>query len=283
MTQVNDKLAAKIAEAAKTGPNMNEASKGGGGEYTLPEEGIARARLVGYYEVGEHEKKFEGKVVGYKPYVELVFELSGPKHPPIKTANGDEFAQRITVREMLSLSEKAHFFKLFTQLNYAGDVTHAAQLIGRPFLVRVFHYESTIDGKTVKKASLRGKSGYQISGPKVQDPISGDFIDVPVDPPKSELKAFIWDLADMDDWKAIHIDGWYEEPKDGKPGRSKNVIQEKIMRAKNWPKHPLYAQLRAGGAAPDLPDAEQPARDEVKNEAAAANAAKGDDPLAGIA
>lgn len=284
------KLNAKIEEAAKTGPNMTVASKGGGGEYTLPAAGLVRLRMVGYYEVGQHDKYYEGKVTGSPSWAWIVFELSGPKHPPIEV-DGKKYPQRMTVREPISMNEKAHFFKMFNQLNYAGKATHMAQLLGEAFLGQIVHYDSTVNGKTVKKASLRGKAGYAFTGPFREDPDTGDMKQIAVDAPLSELKAFIWDLADMDDWKSIYIDGVYEEAKgkpgdeDYKPAKTKNVIQEKIMSAKNWKSHPLYAQLQAGGKSVDIPDAEKPPVNEEKREAEAAAKAQEaeDDPLAGVA
>ena len=271
-------LADKIAQAAKTGPNMTQAQQGGGEEYTPPAEGLARARLVGYFELGKHEDEYQGQKK-VRDKVDLVFELSGPNHPPRRLADGTLVPQRITVQETLSLSDKANFFKLFGQMNYAGKATHMAQLLGEPFLVEVFHRKSA-DGKKVY-ANLKGPNGYNVRGTSVQDPLSGKTVHIDVDPPLTEIKAFVWDLADKEMWDSIFIDGKYEARKDEKTGeiispeRSKNVIQERIMRALNWKESPVYAILAAGGATPDIPDAETPERDTPENAAAA-------DPLASI-
>jgi hypothetical protein len=67
-------------------------------------------------------------------------------------------------------------------------------------------------------------------------------------------------------WDSLFIDGEYPERKDEKtgavisPAKSKNVIQNKIRSAKNWATSPLSAIVAAGGATPDLPDAETPDR-----------------------
>ncbi|CAJ2950661.1 Uncharacterised protein [Burkholderia pseudomallei] len=45
------------------------------------------ARFVGYFELGTHEEEFEGKKRD-REKVDLVFELSGPNHEPIKAADG---------------------------------------------------------------------------------------------------------------------------------------------------------------------------------------------------
>ena len=128
-------LKAKIAEAAKTGPDMSQATSGGG-DYTPPEKGMAWARFVGYFEIGVHEdddynnpgqKKDKKKV-------ELVFELSGPNHEPRKLDDGTFIPQRITIQEALSTGEKANFFKIFAAMNYAGKGfwgSSSTQTVGR--------------------------------------------------------------------------------------------------------------------------------------------------------
>ena len=75
-------LAALIAQAAKTGPDMTQVKASA--EYQPPAAGMARARLVGYFELGKHEEEnMQGKMV-LRDKVDLVFELSGPNHEPRK-------------------------------------------------------------------------------------------------------------------------------------------------------------------------------------------------------
>jgi hypothetical protein len=261
-------LKAKIAEAKKTGPNMTEAQTGG--DYTPPAAGLARARFVGYFEMGQHEEEYEGKKRD-RAKVDLIFELSGPNHEPRKLDDGTLVPIRVTVQETLSLSDKANFFKLFAAMNYAGKATHMAELLGDAYVVEVFHKKSK-DGKKVY-ANLKGPNGYNIKGTTVQDPLTGKSVMLEVAPPITEIKAFIWDIADKEMWDSIHIAGEYAERKDddGKviaPARSKNVIQEKIMKAKNWKAHPLAAVVAAGGVEPELPNAETPETEQATGEAA---------------
>lgn len=267
-------LKAKIAEAAKTGPNMTEAQTGG--EYTPPAAGLARARLVGYFEMGTHEEEYEGKKRD-RAKVDLVFELSGPNHEPRKSDDGVLVPIRVTVQETLSFNEKANFFKLFAAMNYAGKATHMVELLGEPFVVEVFHKKSA-DGKKVY-ANLKGPNGYNVKGTTVQDPLSGKAVLLEVAPAVTELRAFIWDIADKEMWDSIYIAGEWEARKEGdkviSPARSKNVLQEKIKKAKNWESHPLAAVVALGGAEPDLPDAETPERD-------TSGGAASDDPLASV-
>lgn len=232
-------LLRSIGRAAKYGPDMRKPE--GSSDYVPPVEGLAYARFVGYFEIGEHDDIREGTTC-LTDRVDLVFELSGPNHPPRRLADGTLVPLRITVQETLSLSDKANFFKLFGQMNYAGKATHMAQLLGEPFLVEVFHRKSA-DGKKVY-ANLKGPNGYNVRGTSVQDPLSGKTVHIDVDPAITEIKLFVWATADEEDWYDLYIPGQYDEQRDAAgnlitPARSKNVIQERIMSAKNWPQHPL--------------------------------------------
>jgi hypothetical protein len=89
-------------------------------------------------------------------------------------------------------------------------------------------------------ANLKGPNGYNVRGTSYKDEVTGEVKTVEVPPAITELKAFIWELANKAMWDSIHIPGFYEERKNDKgevvsPARSKNVLQERIMSAKNWP------------------------------------------------
>lgn len=248
---MDSKLRAAIRRAAATGPDMREPNSSKG--YVPPKEGLAYARLVGYFELGTHEEEFEGNKRDQQK-VDLIFELSGPNHEPRKLDDGTLVPVRILVQETLTFNEKTNFFKLFAAMNYASKATHMAELLGDPFMVEVFHKKSG-DGKKVY-ANLKGPNGYNIKGTTVQDPISGKSVVVEVAPAITELKAFVWDIADKDMWESIFIEGEYAERREGEkviaPARPKNVIQERIMAAKNWPEHPLYPSLVAEGLVPEV-------------------------------
>ena len=146
---------------------------------------------------------------------------------------------RVTVQETLDYSDRANFFKLFTMMNAAhgGTATHMVELLGKPFTVEVFHRRSK-DGKKVY-ANLKGPDGYRLYGTTVQDPVTGKESVTKVDPAITELRAFLWDLANKAMWDSIYIPGEYEERKDDNgevisPKRSKNVLQARVMKAKNW-------------------------------------------------
>ena len=238
---MDENIRRTIQQALRSGklPDMRKPVPTSG--YTPPAAGIARARLVGYFELGTHEEEFEGKKRD-REKVDLIFELSGPNHEPRKLDDGTLVPIRVTVQETVGLDPSSSFFKLFGAMNYAGKATHMAQLLGEAYIVEVFHRKSK-DGKKVY-ANLKGPGGYNVRGTTVPDPASGKPIVIEVQPAMTELKAFIWDIADKEMWDSIYIPGEWEERKDeqGKvisASRSKNVLQQKIMEAKNWKTHPL--------------------------------------------
>ncbi|NML98782.1 hypothetical protein HHL24_12590 [Paraburkholderia sp. RP-4-7] len=241
------------------GPDMRVPAYPGG--YQPPAAGLAFARLVGYFELGQHEEgNLESEMV-LRDQVDLVFELSGPNHPPRKLDDGTLIPHRVTVRETLSLDPWANFFKLFSMMNEAHGsfARHMVQMLNKAFVVEVFHRRSK-DGKKVY-AGLKGPDGYTVHGTTLLDEETGETQTVDVPPAITELKAFIWDLANKAMWDSIHIPGFYEERKNEKgevisPKRSKNVLQERIMSAKNWPEHPL-AELAKLGPDPEAPSQEE--------------------------
>lgn len=220
----------------KSGLDMRKPACPGG--YRPPLQGIAPARLVGYFELGIHEINDYDRLGHRKDValVDFVFELSGKGYEP-----REGIPQRIAIQEALSLAPDARFLGLFAAMNHRGKAKHMAELLGRPFMVEVFHRKST-DGERIY-ATLKGShrtwpagNGYRISAAPEDD----------VDMPLTELKAFIWDMADKDMWDSIFIEGEYPEQRDAdgkvvRAARSKNVIQEKIASAKSWPelKHRL--------------------------------------------
>ncbi len=264
MTNTYD-MAAIISQAAAQAPNMNEATKGGGGEYTPPKAGACIVTLIGYIEKGiqhvpasKHDPvKFPAKD---EDQVDLIFELSGKGHEP-KEHEGKLYPERMTVTLKKSLNEKAWFYKIFKALNYDGQATHFAQLLGNYFLATVVHSEPNKDGKVF--ASFKDKSsGYTFRAPFYNpDPmdlsVTAKF---PQPQVHSEQRLFLWDFANKQMWDSLYIDGEYAERKDEKtgkiisPARSKNVIQEKIKAAVNFKGSPIAEII--GDEALNLDDAQ---------------------------
>ncbi|MBR8333074.1 hypothetical protein KDW69_15625 [Burkholderia ambifaria] len=232
----------RIRQAVKDGrlPDMRDPRHLG---YVPPAAGIAHARFVGYFELGTHEEEFEGKTRD-REKVNLVFELSGPNHEPIKAADGTLIPIRISAQETLDLSYGASFYELFDAMDAAcgGGASHIAEMLSKPFIVEIFRRRSR-DGKRIY-ASLRGPNGYNVKGIAQVDRRTGKPVAVEVAAAVTAVKAFIWDVADKEMWDSIYIPGEYPEQRDADgvliaPIRSKNVIQEKIASAKNWASHPL--------------------------------------------
>lgn len=301
-----DKINQKAAEAVAAGADQTKSVKGGGVDIPVAPAGPCKLRFISYIELGMQAGTFQGKPT-VKEKVLLGFEISGPKYQPTILDDGTKVPYRVSIEENYSLNEKSNFFKLFTRMNYAGKAQHMAQLLGEAYKGELVHrkYAKKTDPKddpskwTGIAVELRPKGGdYTIAPPRYQpvDPETGDPIGdvkmLPVDPAISDIRGFIWDQADMDQWNSLFIDGEYPERKDDKgnvtaPAKSKNVFQAMIMKAKNFKGSPIEALLIAGGKPLDIPDAET-ASDEHEEAAPAVQAkpvteAQKADALAGIA
>lgn len=255
-------IAAFASAIAATSANANEASAGGGEyEYTPPAAGLVRLRFVGYVEVGKHFKKGNpSKRIPDKDVdlVHLVFELSGPKHEPKVLEDGTKFPQRMTLKLTKSLSDKAHYFKLFKKMNLDGQATHFSQLLGQAYLGTIRHDTwKTQDGKDRTTAYLDDADRvYTIRAPRVEqtDPETGDvkIIPVKVGPAISELRLFVWNAADSmigDLWQSIRIE------KTGDGDYDPNVFQNTIKKAVNFQGSPIAQYLAAKGEVADIPAA----------------------------
>ncbi len=212
-----------------------------GGDYTPPAEGMARARIVAYVEVGKHVKKSRQYGEKTLDMVHITLELSGAKWEPKKLDDGTLIPQRITLKENLSTNSKARFYKLFLKLRDGReDIQHFAEMLGESCLVRIKHreYEVDVAGKKEKRVAVDVYSpdtGWAIQPPRIETPIlddgepTGEFEvkNIKVGEPISDLRLFIWNMADKEQWDSLYI-----EP--GVGDKSKNVFQELIVNAKNF-------------------------------------------------
>jgi hypothetical protein len=279
------------AKAVANGADQTK-SVAGGGDYTPPAAGPGLARFVGYVEIGKQAGTMKGKPT-LKEKVLLIFELVGKRHA---VAEGEQ-PHRITIEETYSLNEKANFFKLFQRMNYRQDAQHIVQLLGEGYKVEVVHDKWTgKDGKERTSAVLRNEAGYTIAPPRKEDEDSETgWVDVAVPAAQSSLRCFLWNEADMAQWGSLFIEGEYPERKDDKgnvtaPAKSKNVLQSRIVHAKNYQGSPIHTLLAASGVALDLPaPGEDPDKREDEETPAAqtpatpaAKVASTDDALGGI-
>lgn len=269
-------IKALAAKAAAEGKDMNVAVAGGGGDYEPPAAGPCRLRFISYIEAGKQEYTMQGKPTTYKDTAILTFEVSGPKHAPTVNDSGEKFPHRITIELPISLNEKANFYKLFRGLNHAGKAKHIAELLGEAYKGTIIHRKYAKRGENKADPSKwtgvaaelydKSKQVFTIEAPRYElvDPETGptgEFKVLPVDPPISQLRLFLWDYADKAQWDSIFIDGEYPErkDKDGKvtaPAKSKNVLQNQIKQASNFKGSPIYAVIAAAGGSLDIPEPE---------------------------
>ena len=249
-----------INDIADVAPDMNQAQSGGGGEYIPPAEGVAKAVLVGYIEIGKHDKTGPNAKEGVDQ-VHLIFELSGAKWPVKTLDDGTKIPQRITVKLTRSLHEKAMLFKLFKRMNYEQTAKHFSQLLGKGYLVTIKHFKP--EGMDKPIANLRDDQGnLTIRPPRVEtmDEETGEVVAkvVAVPPAVSRQRLFIWDgkpewFSDM--WKSV---GEY--------------YQKLIREAKNFEGSPVCEWLISNGE-PITP----PAKDEKAGKAEKAKPAEATD------
>lgn len=230
-----------IANVAAKGGNQSVASAGGG-DYTPPPGGVTGARLVGYYEVGQHQGEYKG-APKVNNTVKLVFELIGAKHPP-KEVDGQKIPTRLTMTMNLSTNEKAGFYKLFSRLR--TEETHMVQLLGKPVLLEVKH---AVRGEGASKRTYANIDRDSVRKPTYQqlNPATQELEDkvLEVGPALTPLGMFVWDFATPEMWDSIFIAGEWEERKDDKgtviaPAKSKNVLQAEIASALNFKALPCY-------------------------------------------
>jgi hypothetical protein len=268
------KLGAAVAQIE----DQTKAVKGGGGEYKPPAAGATGLRFCAYIELGVHDDSFQGKP-RQREQVALGFELSGPKHPPVEH-EGKKYPAVMFIKLAKSMNDKAGFFKLFQRMNYAGKASHMMHLLGESYRGTVVHRTfKGKDGTDRVFADLKGTEGYTIQPPRYDDPETGETKVLPVDPLITPIQVFLWQIADMDQWASIFIDGEYPEEKneDGtvkRAAKSKNRWQAEIMKALNFPGSPIEELLRSKGAKLDIPDVGEDPEASPNGQ---------EDPLAGVA
>lgn len=209
-----------------------------GGDYTPPAAGLAKLRFVGYVEVGKHRKVFKG-AESFKPLVKLLFEIHGKKWEP-KDIDGKKVPQRITITTTHSTSSKAGFYKLFLKMRDGREeITHMAEMLGEGFMGKIVHREYTqqVDGKEVKKIAAElqdSEKAWTITPPYVDVAVmdddnepTGEYERRPqsVPPALGDLRLFIWDLADKEQWDSLHIEG---------ADADKQFLQLEVVKAKNF-------------------------------------------------
>lgn len=233
----------KAAEATANARDMREADSAPRSE--PPAEGATRLRFVGYVELGDQVETYQN-IPRIRPKVALTFELSGKRHPPVTLDDGTVVPRRIKIELTQSLSERATLFQLFRTMNHTGNASHISQLLGDPFIGRVYHHtftDSRGEERTIARLKPRGGT-YSIQPPFYEDE-DGETREYRVDEPLSEGMLFFWDTPDLEMWDSLYIEGTWSD------GRSRNVVQEQIRRAVNWEGSPMYQLLVEDGRDPE--------------------------------
>lgn len=199
-------------------------SSGGG----LMPDGWALARVVDYIEFGQHEQAYQGKPTGRSAdEFKMGFKLFG----------GEYEGRFISTFDLaVSNTAKAPAKKLFDKLNWAGDLKHPAQALGRAYMVKI----------DVHKNATTGKESNRLNIGMILPPIE-NLSKKPYDVPEvaeDDLKLFLFSVPTKESWDALFVDGKWDD------GESKNKIQEKILKAKNFPGSALE-QLLSGVVLPD--------------------------------
>lgn len=254
-------IKALAEQQAQTGPDLNKQT---GGDYKPPEAGSTQLRFIEYVETGVHTTGKEGSTYGQKtkPRAQFGFELSGKKHEP-KEIEGKRYPHIIRFELVIGQGKKNDYSKLFKLMvqEYPGR-KNFAQLLGEAFRGVVIHREwKTASGDTRVSADLKnGDAGFTITGVTYEDPETNEVKKLKVAPNISDLRLFLWDLADTDQWDSIFIDGTFED------GNTKNKLQEKIKAAENFTGSPIYDVLIEAGRGDELAPAPVFAKGEQKSD-----------------
>ena len=276
-SQIADEVASQQADA-----NVAKA----GGSYTPPPKGLARLRLVGYIELGQHVKKITGKPDKKEDQAWLIFELSGKGYEPKELEDGTKIPMRLTVKLNKSLNEKATYYKLFKRMNYEQKATNFIQLLGQPFLGNVGHFEipaKEAGGQPTIIANFRDDAGnLTIRPPRIEAmDETGDVVvkPLPVAAAISEQRCLVWNakpehLGKM--WASLYIpEAEASEGDEGKEQRSRNVYQNTIKSALNFEGSPIHQYLQSAGVDLGIPEPD-------KGQASDAGKPDADDPLNGV-
>lgn len=246
-------------------------------DHTVPQKGFERkplaegpaiARFVGYVELGNHVKQFEGKDKPTAPQVRLTFELFG-RHAEERTNDQGEkstFNPTISVELPLSLNEKASFFKLMKKMAAGrSDITNMAQMLGEAFVLTITNKASAKDPKRVH-SNLKAGGEWGVAPPYIVDPLTNETKAVPVPPMTGKVQQLLlWDSPSKEQWDSIFIDGTYERKVGDEVVQvSKNFIQEEILSADNFAGSSLAALLEGEGLEDLIANLQQkPAEEDV--------------------
>ncbi|WOZ53257.1 hypothetical protein [Pseudomonas phage PA69] len=239
-------LANKAAETATI--DMSETSTGGGGGRIFP-AGTAMGRFCIYIELGDHAKEFQGKLKNPAPQIRLGFALWGDVNPQAGNpqsrpddlfhtyeADGSIKPGLFRTFEMtLGNNEKSKTKLAFDKMNWSGQHTHFAQMLGQAFIIPIKRTKITKGNNAGKERNDIDWGGIM----KPYNPVDGSPYNVP-ELPLDLLQYFFFDAPTKETWDALFIEGTSDS------GKSKNFLQETIRSATNFPGSALHIMLGGG-------------------------------------
>jgi len=217
---------------------------------SLATEGKTVGRFVEYVELGKQPRKYNGKPKDPADQVRLVFELNGPKNRKDIEHEGETktITERIYLTLTKSNSDKSGYYKLLDKMRYGReDITHMAQMLGEGFVITVVHRKSDDGKKTYANVSGPGGAWF-IDPPFNEDAVTNKRTAYKIPEPSADVKVFLFNVPTQESWDSLFIDGTFEDKDDkgNKRSKSKNFIQETIMKATNFPGSELEAMLAGG-------------------------------------
>lgn len=252
----------KLAALAAETEDQTVAPAGGDFVYEIPVAGVTVGRFIQYIELGKQpQKPFQGKDKPPAEEVHLTFELLHPKKNihTYQDAEGNDKVRtdKITLKLAKKLGDKASYKKLFDKMRYGRDIKHMAQMLGEGFIITIIHNADAKDEKKIY-ANIRDDAGEWLIRPPFQiDPIEGTKTNVPIGEPISDLKIFLFENPDQEQWDSIFVDGskTVKDAAGKETEQSRNWFQEKIMSATNYKGSPLH-QMLGGVELSELPMSE---------------------------
>lgn len=237
---VLEKLGNLVNEAAEIAAvNMSETGTGGGAGKVL-ETGMYPARLVEYVEHGKQKNQYEPS----KPprdIAELRFAVweigeDGAMEGPYFVGS---FGQTISNHERAGLKQ------FFDKMNWRNDATkkHTAQFLGADCFLKVEKRQNK-----AKTAEYNVAVITEVQPPR--DPMTGQPYTFP-ELDDDTYRLFLWDKPTKETWESLYIEGTNDK------GESKNFIQERIMKAVNFPGSALEQLLLSSGVDIPAPALEQ--------------------------
>lgn len=239
--------------------DFNEGVSSGG---KLLPEGKALGRLIQYIEVGPQlSKAYPDKPPVNKFFLKFaVWGKGKDKTSTYHEVEGGKMVPGIIKTKMINvtkdLNAKSGAYKLFRRMNPDKTAKHFAQLLNATFIIPIVHNES---GEGEQKKVYANIDMENIS--LAVNPVTDEPFDVPEVEDESLFKLFLWTRPTKEDWDALYIDG-----KDDN-GKSKNWIQDTLLSSPQFPGSPLDVLLHGGGkggAISELPDLDNPAREEAR-------------------